>query len=218
MEKSKESVKLSLFLSFISTAHLSMAVEESSLWLPASYSIHYLELKEAAETAEALDRCKVVLRATVDLEQSTNERRIYRVLCRQENNKTYNEMVDGSSMETLTTKIVVEEKLSPEELEQLRLEEEKRIAEERELRKLNHWNQCSEALSEDIRLMEGVEWVGEYPPVPDAFTDELTQFTIDFNAQDIHGQSLRYRALCKVVDSRVNLKISGRREPDPAQD
>ena len=206
----KKSVKLSSAILTLISSVTTSALDESTLWLPSSYTKYYLKLKEAAFTAESLERCQTVLRATIDLEQSTEERPIYRILCRQENNKTYNEMVDGITMDTLTTKVIVKEKLSPEELEKIRLEEEKRLAEELKLKKLNAWNLCSEALNEKIALMADVEWLGEYPPEPDQFSDENSLFTVDFDATDMYKQPLHYQAKCQIEGQEVSVSIKKR--------
>ncbi|VUD52622.1 hypothetical protein TDB9533_01667 [Thalassocella blandensis] len=203
-----------MLIASLGASSSSLALDESRLWLPGSYVTHYLKLKEAALLVEELERCKVVLRGTIDLEQSSEDRPIYRILCRQENNKTYNEMVDGSTMETLTTRVVVEDKLSAEELEQKRLEEEKRLAEELKLQKLNAWSQCAEVLNKKVALMDAVEWIGDYPPEPDEFADGNGLFTVNFNAKDVYQQALKYRATCRTLNEDVQLRIKKRVDPE----
>lgn len=214
MAKFRKSVKASAILFSTCVSLPVIALEDSKLWLPGSHLSHYLKLKEAALAAESLDRCKLVLRGTIDLEQSTDEHPIYRILCRQENNKTYNEMVDGLTMDTLTTKVVIEAKLSPEELELLREEEEKRKAEELRLKKLNAWNRCSEALNTKIALMDAVEWIGQYPPPPDEFEGEFGVFTVDFNAKDMYKQPLKYKVKCIINGEDAQLTIKKRIESE----
>src|SRR5687768_15959346 len=93
------------------------ALDSQRLWLPTRYQTLYLPLVKAAETAESLDRCVTVIEGTIDLEQSRPEHPIYRILCRQENGRTYNEMVDGLTFATLTTHQIVEPELTLEEQE-----------------------------------------------------------------------------------------------------
>ncbi len=214
MAKFKRFVNTLIPASLLLCSTHSNAVDDSKLWLPSGHVTHFLQLKEAAEAAESLERCTKVLRGTIDFEQSRGDHLIFRILCRQENNKTYNEMVDGQTMETLTTQVVVEDKMSEEELEMLRLEEERRKQEALDLKKLNDWNSCSEALLNDIRLMDSVEWVGDYPPEPDVFNENETSFTIDFDAKNLQGYPLRYRAKCKVSSEEASNHIKKRKDEE----
>lgn len=196
MGNSSRFVKSSVFAPIFAVA-TAYAVDDDKLWLPSQYSEHYLELQAAAVEVESRDRCVRVLRATIDIDLSMNGQRIYRVLCRRRNNKTFNELVDGP------TKIILsEKKLTPEELEQ---------------RKLEDWNLCIGAVKDKIRLMEGVEWLTTFPPVPDELVDERTRFTLDFDAQDMHGNALRYQAKCLVENGVVRADVDGRKEKVPPE-
>lgn len=186
------------------------AVDESRLWLPSNYERQYLKLVSAAKAAESLDRCVKMIRGTIDLERSSSEHPIFRIQCRQENGRTYNEMVDGLSFETLTTPVVVEKQLSPDEIEALRLEEERKKLEALENAKLDFLSRCKTELASQSKLFIGKELL-EDKPEPQEFSLESAKYYLDFNAEDINGVSLKYRAICWVGES-VKLKIRTRRE------
>ena len=190
----------------------SSALDEERLWLPTNYERVYLDLKASAEKAEALDRCVKVLRGTIDLQKSTPEHPIFRIQCRQENGRTYNEMVDGLTKETLTTVQVVEVPLTEEELEAKRLEEEKQRLAELESRKNEFLSSCLGTLREKTRLFKDVEILNTAPE-PLEFDMESALFKFQFDAKDIHDVSLAYQAVCSVEAGMApSIKIKGRRE------
>ncbi len=166
-------------------------VDDKRLWLPAKYSRLFLELKRAAEEVEKIDRCVSVLRGTLDVDRSTKDKPIFRVLCRQPNGKTYNEMVDGTTFELLTT---VESEILDQRKEEL-------------------WVKCKEKFARDTRLMKNVSFDAEaHPPEPDEFNDDKAIFSFDFSAEDSFGAKLNYRAKCLFSENDyLKLKISGRR-------
>lgn len=182
------SLVASLSIGIYSTPSLSL--DESRLWLPTSHNTLYLKLKEAALKAEQLDRCVTVLKGTIDREQSTKNHPIYRILCRQENRRSYNEMVDGLTMETLTTVVPVD--MPPTEEELLR------IAEEKEQRKRDSWSSCQDRLGEKVKFMAAVNWIGENEGVPTVYDDERIEFVADFDGENMEGVPLKYTAICKI--------------------
>lgn len=187
------------------------AVDKNRLWLPEKHSRLFLDLRDAAEAAEALDRCVEVLKGTIDMEQSVLERPVYRILCRQEDGKSYNEMVDGVSFETLTTRVVQPIALSPEEKESQRLAEEKRLEEEKATRLSALWQTCETQLNKKIRYMTNIRWLTRLPPEP--VEQESLRFDIDFDAEDPYKNPLHYRASCLFSDKdELNLRISARRD------
>lgn len=183
-----------LLMAFISPS--SWAVEENRLWLPVKYQGLYLPLKRAAQAAESLDRCTKVLQGTIDREQSKPDHPIFRILCKQDSGLTYNEMVDGLTMETLTTIIPVEVVLTPEELEQQRIAEEKRLTEEREANKKRLFKLCDQALKAEAEFMTGLHWYYEGFIEPESVEDDVALFALDFDATNPDGKPLQYRAYC----------------------
>lgn len=188
-----------------------MAVDESRLWMPSNYERQYLDLKKAAEVAEELDRCVKVIRGTIDLNQSTKDKPIYRIQCRQENGRTYNEMVDGLSFDTLTTPKVVEKVLTADEIEAQRLEEERKRLEEIENTKQVFLQQCLTELESKSKLFINKRLLNDSPE-PEEFSLEQAKYYLDFDAEDIHGVALKYRAICWVEPEKTDLRIRTRRE------
>lgn len=178
----------------------SYAVDESRLWLPKRYQIHYLELLQAAAAAEALERCLKIVEGTIDRERSQAEHPIFRILCHQENGKTYNEMVDGLSFKTLTTVIKKEEELSAVERAIL--------YQQRQAKKAEFWSRCYTLIETKINKMQGVKWLVQLPPEAEAFDEESAQFTADFDAQNMYRESLHYRVECAVTqDSEPQVSL-----------
>lgn len=201
----------SIFIFFLGTAHV-FALDESRLWLPTNYEPLYLDLKAAAEAAECLDRCERVVRGTVDLYESKKAGHpIFRIQCRQPNNRTYNEMVDGLTKKTLTTPVIEEKALTPEELEAKRLEEErarqKVITERKEL----FLSRCRQAFDEKTTLFIQKNIV-DLAPKPKVFEMEKAVYHLDFDAEDINGVALAYRAICVVeMEKPLEMHIRKRR-------
>ncbi|SMF60269.1 hypothetical protein SAMN02745866_03881 [Alteromonadaceae bacterium Bs31] len=173
------------------------ALDENRLWLPVKYHKYYLDLKESALAAEALENCSEVLRGVIDLEQSSKGHPIFRILCRRPDGISYNEMVDGLSKQTLTTQLI-EETLSAEELERLRLEEEARLAKEEALQQERFSRECERLLVEKTRLMLEMQRLTPAGAEPDEFSMLAAAYTVDFNAVSIGGQPLKYQSLCRV--------------------
>lgn len=188
----------------------SSAVDESRLWVPTNYERQYLDLVKAAKAAESLDRCVSMIRGTIDIERSSQEHPIFRIQCRQESGRTYNEMVDGISFETLTTPVIVEQKLSAEELAALKLEEERERLENIEKTKVGFLDRCKVELDAKSRLFINMKLLNPEPE-PQEFTLENAKYYLDFDAEDINGVALKYRAICWVGEN-VEIKIRTRRE------
>jgi hypothetical protein len=190
-----------------------MALDPQRLWLPVRYQDLHPSLVKAAETAEALDRCVTVMEATVDLEQSRPEHPIYRILCRQENGRTYSEMVDGLSFATLTTIKVVEPELTPEEQALLLRQEEERREAEIAQHKIDAWTACRQSLVESTRLMMELQWLtdlddGAVEPVE--FNEALVRFVLDFDARGVLGEALHYRAECSYSENLAKVVVKRR--------
>ncbi len=200
-------------IGLMALASFSHSFDDKSLWLPGKYGPLFLELKKAAQSAENLERCVTILRGTIDLDDSTSDHPVYRFLCRQANGRTYNEMVDGLTFETLTTVIELPVEPTAEDLEALRLEEEKRKQEARDARILKLSGLCQEGLALKVRLMKDVQWITAFPAVPDEISDESAIFTVDFNAKNVQGAALAYRAVCKFSESDLlKTRISARKK------
>lgn len=202
---------LSVFL-LVALSSISHALDEDRLWLPVKYQTLYLSLVKAASVAETLQRCAVVVEGTLDLEQSQPDHPIYRIQCRQENGRTYNEMVDGVSFATLTTVEIVEPELTEEEKEALRIQEEARRMEEIARQKRDAWQQCRQQLLDRTRMMMELAWQEELdgPREPDAYSEEEIRFAVDFDARSMWDEALRYTAECSVRDGAAEVVLRKR--------
>lgn len=187
---------------------MTLGLNESRLWLPAKYHKLYLELKESALAAEALDGCTEVLQGTLDLDQSEPERPIFRILCRRPDGVSYNEMVDGVTKKTLTTVIAEPVELTLEELEQLRLERERREMAEQQKKKLQLRDLCAQKIEHATALMLEKQVLTPADAEPIAYGDDQATFQVDFNARSIDGRHLKYSAICiakSVTDAEVTI-------------
>ena len=194
--------KVRVLLSFIPFVGFSsaFAVDESRLWIPTNFERQYLNLKNAAEAAESLDRCVEVVRGTIDLGRSTKELPIFRIQCRQENGRTYNEMVNGISFETLTTRVVDESQLTPEE--------QARRQQKLENAKKAFLNRCLAELESKTQLFINKKLLSQtHEPI--TFSLEQAEFVFDFDAEDINGVALEYTSTCKVAEG-IDLKVTSR--------
>lgn len=210
-----QGIKHSFFLSclLIFVAEAVAEVQNDRLWLPESHAKYFLDLKKAAEAADNLERCVTVLRATLDLEKSTSDHPVFIVLCRQVNGRSYNEIVDGLTFETTTIENVIPVEPTAEDLEAIRLEEERQLQAQAEQRRINLWNSCETTLHSKVALMNGVTWLYSAPPEPEVFDDGSVLFIVDFDAQDAHGAQLRYRARCEFSqDDELEASISARKD------
>lgn len=212
--------KSSLLLCLLIFATPSPAVDAARLWLPTTYKTLYLPLKEAAQAAQNLERCVTILEGTIDLALSQPGHAIFRILCRQEDGSSYNEMVDGRTFETLTTSEPLEE-LTPEALARQQQKEQARQQAEREAHFQALWYACSITLTPAIQHMIDLTWVTDEPSEPaeeitsaeatpsppgeiePTETNEGTEepktliFHRDFNAKDVWGKTLHYRVVCQ---------------------
>ncbi|WP_075188355.1 hypothetical protein [Teredinibacter haidensis] len=181
-----------------------VAINEERLWLPAKYHKYYLDLKESAQAAENLDICVEVLRGTLDFEQSSKNRPIFRIQCRREDGLSYNEMVDGVSKETLTHKAPTEGPLSVKEVERLRMLEEKRKQDYRE--------SCLDEFQKQTIFMLGLQLHTPEQANPLEFNDDSAVFIMEFDAKNIAGTPLKYRATCRVgTDKSAEVVIKPRK-------
>lgn len=176
-----------------------LAVDESRLWLPKTYHSKYIDLVKAAAAAENLERCVDVLEGTIDLSQSTKQHPKYRILCRQPNGRSYNEMVDGLTFEP-------HNKPDPEAEERQRRREEQK-------RRIEFVQLCEDELAASTKKMIDFMRITEEQPEPHVWEPEEAQYQIDFDAKNIWGDKLRYRALCTVsADKKVEMEILKRRD------
>lgn len=194
--------RLIVLLLMCSNPIVSVALDKERLWLPVKYQGLYLSLVHAAETAEMVDRCTTVIEGTLDLEQSTSEHPIYRILCRQDNGWTYNEMVDGLTFATLTTPDV-----DADELASALLREQKEVARQREA-----WQICRDLMVERTRLMMGLNWlvgISDHRE-PDFISADEVSFVIPFDARGMSDERLHYAAQCTFQEGIAEVSLRKR--------
>lgn len=183
----------------------------SQLNLPRSYQQHYSALQNAAQLASQSSRCVRFLRGELQRDRSSLSHPVFRILCRDDSGKSYALLVDG-----LTLRLLDETRpqgsISFAELEQE--SEQQRLAEERQKRELlelhnTHefqqqvreryqrvWEQCRERVGLRVGNMHELRWISDEMPEPELEADDKVIFYIDFDAADLYGQSLKYRAMC----------------------
>lgn len=192
-----------IFLFF--SAH-TLGLNEERLWLPSNHERLYLSLKRSALAAERLERCTKVLRGTLDLDASTSEKPIFRILCLQESGKTYNEMVDGVTGDTLTSAILALDVLNGEKKQKgmgLITSAKERF-----------WALCDEGVNKQTKLFNERKRVSDgLDPISfdyDGFSGRFSLlnpravFHIDFDAKDLAGDLLAYRAICRVGSQGID--------------
>lgn len=188
-------------------------VDPDRLWVPTKYQTRFIDLIKAANTAESIDRCVTVLLGTIDLDRSASGDPVYRILCRQENGQSYNEMVDGITFETLTTPKIVIVPLTPEELEEQKREEERKKVEALERRKVAGWTLCLEHFDLKTQYMIELQRITQDRPEPTLINNQQMDFSIDFNAENTEGTPLKYSAYCRIEDAAVGkFSIKGRKK------
>ena len=186
----------SLALVLIGWTSSSAAVDADALWLPLSYQELAPALRKIALAVEADDRCTKVLRGKLHA-SSQRDKPIYHITCRGSDRHTFAVKVDG------LTQDMEFQGAAPAEIKGY---SEKRIQ--------AAWNKCEEFLQKKTRFMRNMSRLQQGRPIPD--TSELGAVTLvlDFNAEDLQGKPLRYRASCYASnDVPAKLKIGPRPKP-----
>jgi hypothetical protein len=169
-----------------------IALDPSRLWLPQAQDSLQADLVRAAQVAEDLERCTTVLEGTLDIEQSTPRQPIYRILCRQSDGRSYNEMVDGSTFETLTTIVVKEKALTKEELTLKSAQAQAELVK----RTTDAWNRCDEKIKFATRMMIDMVLLTEGRPESTTAGPDEQVFVVAFDAKGIRGEALHFNAIC----------------------
>lgn len=167
-----------------------------TLWLPKRYRKFKMPLIRAAKTTLLLDRCEEIKQGTIDLDQGSREHPMYRILCRQPDGNTYNEIVDGLTFETLVTEEVTDDEV-------MRRREANLVA------------ACYAQVLEKTAMMKALSWLSPKRPEPLEINDAYAIYRWDFNAQSVDGDELHYKALCHVdIDGKPVTKVSSRRKTE----
>jgi hypothetical protein len=172
------------------------AVGAQSLWLPASYQELAPSLRQIALVVEEDERCVNVMRGTLHA-SSRREAPVFTVTCRGVDRRTFAVIVDG-----LTSDMVFQID-KPVEIKGF---DEKRIE--------AAWQKCEEHLQKKTRFMHSMTRLQQGRPMPDSTQAGAVTFVLDFDAEDLQGKPLRYRATC-FASNDVPAKLSIGPRPKP---
>jgi len=184
-----------LALSVCASANV-FAVDAQSLWLPASYQELAPGLREIALAVEADERCVKVMRGTL---HASSQRHIpvYNITCRGADRRTFAVVVDG-----LTADMEFQGD-APVEIKGF---DEKRIQ--------AAWQKCEVFLQKKTRFMHSMKRLQQGRPAPDSSQLGAVTFILDFDAEDLQGKPLHYRATC-FASNDVPAKLSIGPRPKP---
>lgn len=206
------------------------SILENQLVLPKSYHQHRASLWKAAALAAQTPRCARFLLGDLQRDHSTSSHPIFRIQCRDDKNKNYALLVDGLSLHVLDDtrpggsisfaelqkeieaererRRILEEKLAVERLAEAKKREEIQLLRElEELKRVENarrkqlWDHCQQQLRIKVRNMDELVWLTQDMPEPEVEEDNRLIYHIDFDAQDLRQQQLRYRAECTISDA-----------------
>ena len=186
-----------------------MALDEERLWIPSNYKHLYLDLKKSAISVEASDSCETVLRGTLDFDASDlPDTPVFRILCRRSNGRTYNEMVVSQKFWTESN------------IEENKVKQDNALS----LVQKNMQATC------DMRLVEETEFFNELKRNQAYFSmvefdfsgfshkvvvlNPRGVFLMDFDAMDMYGVKLEYRAVCYIESGTITKMAIKKREED----
>lgn len=76
-----------------------------------------------------------------------------------------------------------------------------------------HWQKCKRQLAQETRMMAQMRYISVLPPEPEQMEDQdKVKYTVDFDARDISGTALHYRATCVADDKTASLNIKARKD------
>ncbi len=205
--------------------------DENRMWLPLSYKRYFGQLKRATQAVANLERCSEVRSASLETNLSRKQAPVFKVVCRDNDKRTFAMKVDGNSQDILDSRfdggrISFADYLAELEFrrqEKLRLEELRRQEQERQAelerqqaeqqRQEDCWQQCQALLAERTKHMRELTWLTTEMPEPDLSRPEHLIYRVDFDARDLRGRSLRYRATCDAqAEDKIEVKIRPRRD------
>ncbi len=205
--------------------------DENRMWLPLSYKRYFGQLKRATQSVANLERCSEVRSASLETNLSRKQLPVFKIVCRDNDKRTFAMKVDGSSQDILDSRfdggrISFADYLAELEfrrLEKLRLEELRRQEQERQAelerqqaeqqRQEDCWLQCQALLARRTKHMRELTWLTKEMPQPDLSRPEHLIYRVDFDARDLRGRTLRYRAICDAQgEDKIEVKIRPRRD------
>lgn len=175
-----------------------LALNAQSLWLPTSYQELAPSLRKMALAVEDDERCVKVLRGSLH-KSSQRQSPVFSITCRGADRRTFAVIVDG-----LTSEMEFQGD-APVEIKGF---DEKRIQ--------AAWEKCEEYLQKKTRFMHQMKRLKQGRPTPDSSQLGAVTFVLDFDAEDLQGKPLHYRATCFASnDVPAKLSIGPRPKPQP---
>ncbi|GAA6150835.1 hypothetical protein [Pseudoteredinibacter isoporae] len=168
------------------------------LWLPTSYKGKLPQLKQAVEVARENPRCSRVLKGTVNVDLSSQQVPVFKILCRDDERKTFSLLLDGTSFKTYDrTKSRFHKGPS-----------------ERSMREF--WTACNKAVADMYEDFRTIRVLTRERPEPTLYKDATVGIAIDFDAVSLIGERLAFRAECIFTSgTSYRLKLTGREEDTP---
>lgn len=220
-------------------------IRENQLLLPKSYHQHRPLLWKAAALAIQTSRCARFLFGDLQRDYSTLTHPVFRIQCRDRENRSYALLVDGLSMRVLDDThpagsisfadleqefeagherdLVWSERITTERLAAAKDGNDAVLLRELEnlksLENARHkllWEHCLRQLKMKVRNMNKLTWLTQDMPRPEIEENNRLIYYIDFDAQDLYQQPLHYRAECSIADiGDLRLQIRPRKNIGP---
>ncbi|MBB6520773.1 hypothetical protein [Pseudoteredinibacter isoporae] len=168
------------------------------LWLPTSYKGKLPQLKQAVDVARENPRCSQVLKGTVNVDLSSQQVPVFKILCRDDERKTFSLLLDGTSFKTYDrTKSRFHKGPS-----------------ERSMREF--WTACNKAVADMYEDFRTIRVLTRERPEPTLYKDATVGIAIDFDAVSLIGERLAFRAECIFTSgTSYRLKLTGREVDAP---
>ena len=192
------SLRIPTLVLLLAMNSVAMAFDQRALWLPSSYKKLAPELRQAALKAEATDQCVKLIRASLHESTTGLDQAAFLLVCKDSNNKTFPIIADANTLD-FTYLVVEPQGPSEEELLQERI--------------TRVWQECQVLFQQKTRLMRNMQRLSEDQPTHQLDEQNLLTMDIDFDAENIKGDPLRYRATCSSHDqeSPATIRIRSRR-------
>lgn len=163
------------------------------LWLPKSYKHAMPKLELAVAEVLKSPRCEQVLKGTINIDLSSIEQPVFKILCRDKERKTYVTVLEGNSL------AVYDRTKSRYH----------RGPTERSMRE--YWSTCQKAVNDMYEDFRTIKVLTKRRPEPILYKDGTVGIVINFDAISLIGEPLAFRAECVFSSgTSYRLRLSGR--------
>lgn len=171
-------------------------MDDRAMWLPIKYQSMASDLRDAAEKLESTEECERVIRASLKKPPKGGHAGTFLIICKDVQNETFSAMVDAASGDvTLSSDI---KKAKP-------------LVIDAALRD-KIYEDCDAAIQNKTQYMKSMEIMDGQRKKFKIEDNKVISYHVDFNAQSMSGESLKYRATCQYVNKRgAKVSISPRR-------